>query len=144
MRTSINGIRFIEHNEGFRSSVYRDNTKSAIGYGHDLLPGESFPNGITPQQAANLLIQDLSTKFEPPVNRLAPEANQNQFDALVDFCYNLGPPALATMLHHGLAQVPTQIPAWCYEDVKGVEVKNPDLESRRQSEVQLFNTPVTG
>lgn len=142
MQTSVNGRKFLEANEGLRLSVYNDNGKSAIGYGHDLLPGEVFPNGITQAQADQLLTQDLSTRFEPAVSRLAPQANQNQFDALVDFCYNLGPGDLATMLHHGFDQVPLHIPAWCYKEVNGVEQKDPGLEARRKKEVVLFNTPV--
>ncbi len=142
MQTSSNGIRFLQQNEGFVGHVYDDNGKSAIGYGHDLLPGESFPNGITEDRARSILIEDLSMRFEPVVNHLAPQANQNQFDALVDFCYNLGSGPLATMLHHGFDQAPVQIPAWCYKHVNGVPVKDPGLEARRAKEVQLFNTQV--
>ena len=93
MQTSPSGVRFIESNEGLRLSVYKDVAGyQTIGYGHRLVLPESFPNGVTEPQAARILSQDLSTRFEPAVNRLAPQANQNQFDALVDFCWlNLGP-----------------------------------------------------
>jgi GH24 family phage-related lysozyme (muramidase) len=142
MQTSANGVAFIKSNEGLRLTVYNDDGKACIGYGHDLQSGESFLEGITAEQADAILTTDLRTRFEPPVNRLAPWANQNQFDALVDFCFNLGPARLATMLHHGQAQVPTQMLAWCYGEVDGVEAKSAPLESRRQKEVALFNTQV--
>ena len=144
MQTSPNGIQFIKTNEGFVSLVSNDNGKQVIGYGHDLLPGELalYSHGISEADAETLLTRDLSTRFEPAVSRLAPTANQNQFDALVDFCYNLGPGDLATMLHHGFDQVPTHILAWCYEEKDGVEVKSAGLEARRAKELTLFNTPV--
>ena len=90
MQTSANGVAFIKSNEGLRLTVYNDDGKACIGYGHDLQSGESFLEGITAEQADAILTTDLRTRFEPPVNRLAPWANQNQFDALVDFCFNLG------------------------------------------------------
>jgi lysozyme len=144
MQTSPNGIKFIETNEGFVPLISNDNGRPVIGFGHDLQPWEAidFVAGINTAEAQSLLIKDLSTRFEPAVNRLAPQANQNQFDALVDFCYNLGPGDLATMLHHGFDQVPNHILAWCYEEENGVEVKSAGLEARRAKELTLFKTPV--
>jgi lysozyme len=140
MQTSTDGVLFIENNEGLRLVVYNDKGKPCIGYGHDLLPDERFPNGITAAEATTILLNDLRTRFEPPVNRLAPWANQNQFDALVDFCFNLGPARLATMLHHGQALVSSEMPHWCYEEVDGVEVESSELLARRKKEAALFNS----
>ena len=47
MKTSQNGLNLIEHSEGLSLTVYVDNGKPAIGYGHELLAGESYPDGIT-------------------------------------------------------------------------------------------------
>jgi lysozyme len=82
------------------------------------------------------LQQDVAA-VEGAVNRLAPGVNQNQFDALVDFGFNLGVGALQTMLSHGLDQVPVQIPRWNH--VNGQV--SPGLTARRQAEVDLWNTP---
>ena len=94
MVTSQNGILFIRKNEGVRLSVYNDNGHPAIGYGHDLTQHEIvsgvYVNGITIDQAAALIQADLTARYEPTVNELAPQANQNQFDALVDFVFNAG------------------------------------------------------
>jgi GH24 family phage-related lysozyme (muramidase) len=139
MQLSRNGILFIEKNEGFRPTVYNDNGKKAIGYGHDLLPGESFPNGITQPEAEELLQKD-AEKLYPIIEKLAPQVNQNQFDSLVDFGFNLGVERLEKMLSHGVKWAPVQIPKWCYEEVRGVQVKNPNLEARRLEEVKLFNS----
>ena len=141
--TSQNGILFIRRNEGVRLSIYDDNGHPAIGYGHDLTQPEIFSgvyvNGITIDQAASLLQQDLTARYEPTVNELAPDANQNQFDALVDFAYNLGGGALKQMLAHGWDQVPVQILRWCF--ING-EVSTA-LTARREAEIELFNTPVS-
>lgn len=142
MKTSINGIAFLQGNESLSLTIKRDNKGPMIGYSHDLTPAEiesgMYSNGITRAGASSLLAFDLATRFEPAVNRLAPQANQNQFDALIDFCYNLGPGALATMLHHGFDKVPVSMVAWCYEEINGVEQKSPGLLARRQKEVALF------
>lgn len=139
MQISENGIRFIESFEGFSSKVYNDVGHPAVGYGHDLQPGESFPDGLTQEQAEMLLVSDLDTRFEPSVNALIPDGcTQNQFDALCAFAYNLGVGALQTMVGHGWDQVPEQIPRWSH--VNGVV--SPALTARRQAEVKLFNQGV--
>ena len=91
MQISENGIRFIESFEGFSSKVYNDVGHPAVGYGHDLQPGESFPDGITQPEAEALLIQDVNTRYAPVVNSLiTSDCTQNQFDALVSFTFNEG------------------------------------------------------
>ena len=136
MQISDNGIRFIETNEGFSATVYGDVGHSAIGYGHDLLPGESFPMGVTEAQAEALLTEDVG-KVEAALNPLIPATcTQNQFDALCDFGYNLGCGALKTMLAHGWDQVPEQMLRWDFVDGQ----PNAGVEARRAAEAQLFNT----
>ncbi len=67
---------------------------------------------------------------------LPSDCTQNQFDALIDFGFNLGCEALETMLGHGWDQVPTQILRW---DKAGGQVV-PGLAARRQRELILFQT----
>jgi lysozyme len=90
-------MELLKRSEGFRSRVYRDAAGfPTIGYGHRLHRTESFPNGITEPQASNLLACDVRDA-EQAVQRLVkvPLA-QGQFDALVDFCFNLGAGRLAS------------------------------------------------
>jgi GH24 family phage-related lysozyme (muramidase) len=135
------GLDFIEGNEGFAAFPAPDSGKLAWGYGHDQVLGETPPASITRDAAQALLVKD-AARFEPAVNALIPPGcTQNQFNALLDFCYNEGPAALATMMHHGWDQVLVQLPAWCYEHVKGLPVKSKGLLARRQKEVALFTTP---
>jgi GH24 family phage-related lysozyme (muramidase) len=140
MQISPDGIAFIESNEGFRAAVYDDNGKQAIGYGHDLEPGESYPNGITQPQARQLLLGDLSLVELTLAKNVPPTCTQNQWDALCDFGYNDGVAALKLMLSHGWSEVPQQMLRWEYEDENGVETIDPALEARRQREVSLFNS----
>lgn len=96
MQLSTTGLALLKQSEGFRSRVYLDAAGlPTIGYGHRLLHPESFPDGITEQQAAEILASDVR-EAEQAVRRLVrvPLA-QGQFDALVDFCFNLGQGRLA-------------------------------------------------
>ena len=137
MEISQNGLNLIMQSEGFSATPYDDNGKQCWGYGHDALPGEAVPASITEADAQALLLEDLAPVMNS-VSKLAPLANQNQFDALCDFAYNLGVGALQTMLGHGWDQVPAQIPRWC--NVNGQP--STGLLHRRNAEVALFNTPV--
>ena len=58
-----------------------------IGYGHT--KGVSIGDAITPQQANQLFDDDIAI-FEKEVNRVKRKLTQNQFDALVSFCFNVG------------------------------------------------------
>ena len=136
MQTSANGIAFIKKNEGLVLKAGDDVGHQAIGYGHDLLPGESYPDGITQDQADAILAQDVS-KVDAAMNaqHLSIELNQNQWDALADFCFNCGKGALIQLLAHGIDQVPMQLMRWTHA---GGE-ENAGLKARRESEVELWN-----
>src|SRR5271168_1750960 len=135
---SENGIALVESSEGFSSTVYLDSAGlKTIGWGHKLTNGETFPDGITQEEAEEILKKDLSVA-DAAVSRLVPGANQNQHDALCDFCFNLGRGSLVMLLSHGFDQIPTQLPRWVYAGGK-VE---PGLVKRRAAEVELFNKEV--
>lgn len=139
MTTSENGIAFIKSHEGFAAFEYNDNGHAAIGYGHDLLPNESYPNGISIATAVSILQSDLTNRFEPPLNEYLTQhgitLTQNQFDAWIDFAYNLGTASAITMIAHGVDQVPVQMLRWNH--ING-QVSS-GLTARRQAEVKLWN-----
>lgn len=137
MIISKNGVAFIEKNEGFKARVYSDNGKPCVGYGHDLLPGEAFPNGVTQPQAEAIVIKDVS-KLYPILDKLV--LTQNQFDSLCDFGFNLGGGDLEKLLSHGLKWITTVMPRYCYKEVAGVMVKDSGLIARRAEEVKLFKS----
>lgn len=91
MRMSEAGLDLIRNSEGLRLTAYPDPASGGdpwtIGYGHT--GGIRLGDSITEDQANDYLRQDVS-KFESGVASLAPVTTQGQFDALVDFAYNLG------------------------------------------------------
>lgn len=88
MRTSQRGINLIKQHEGLRLEAYRCPAGIyTIGYGHTA--GVRRGDMIDERRAEQLLADDLK-KFEAVVNRECPGINQNQFDALVSFTFNLG------------------------------------------------------
>ena len=93
MEYSKNGAHLTESFEGLRLTAYADpGTGGApwtIGYGHtglDVHPGLT----ITQEQAEELLMQDIK-KASAAVNaKVTGDITQEEFDALVDFVFNVG------------------------------------------------------
>ena len=90
MKISERGINFIQHFEGFYSKPYYCPAGVlTIGFGTVIKKG-MYVDGITKEQATELMMNELN-KNERSINRLIKvELNQNQFDALCSFVYNLG------------------------------------------------------
>jgi lysozyme len=97
VKLSVEGLQLIKQQEGFRSRTYLDVAGfPTIGYGHRLIHPGSFPDGISEAEAAEILASDVRDA-EQAVERLVKVAlTQGQFDALVDFCFNLGSGRLAS------------------------------------------------
>ena len=91
MDISQNGINLIKKYEGCRLKAYKPVATEkyfTIGYGHygaDVRQGMT----ITQAQADAFLKKDCAASVKA-VNALGKPFNQNQFDALVSFCYNCG------------------------------------------------------
>jgi lysozyme len=88
MKASQLAYSIIRTYEGLRLTAYLcPNDKWTIGYGHtrNVKPGDV----ITKAKAEELLIEDVA-EVEVLVNKLALKVNQNQFDAIVSFVFNLG------------------------------------------------------
>jgi len=88
------------------------------------------------------LSQDLNW-FENEINYRVKNINQNQFDALVSFVFNIGGHAFreSTLLKKLNAgeydQVPDQLRRWIYSGGKVVK----GLINRREKEIERWNTP---
>ena len=90
MKTSKNGIELIKQFEGCRLNAYQCAAGVwTIGYGHTA--GVKKGQVITAAQAENFLKKDLIS-FEKKVEKYDSvyHWNQNQFDALVSFAFNIG------------------------------------------------------
>lgn len=95
MKTSQNGINLIKRFEGCKLTAYKCPAGVwTIAYGHTA--GVYSGMKITQQQADEFLKQDLVV-YENHVNNLNRSFNQNEFDALVSFCYNCGAGSLQTL-----------------------------------------------
>lgn len=138
---SIAGLELTKSFESCRLTAYRDSGGVwTIGFGHT---GEDVHPGllITQAQADALLIQDMQVAVNA-VNRLVTVSlNQNQFDALVDFTFNLGEGTLARstllrVLNAGnYDDAADDLLVWDHVDGQVVA----GLLRRRRAEQDLFN-----
>ncbi|MFJ5378144.1 lysozyme [Pectobacterium sp. CHL-2024] len=100
MQISANGINLIKRFEGCELAAYPDVVGVwTIGYGWTQpVDGKPIRRGMTIDAAtADRLLKTGVVQYEQAVNQLVKvEINQNQFDALVSFTYNLGTRSLST------------------------------------------------
>jgi lysozyme len=140
------GLALTEQFEGCRLTAYQDQVGVwTIGYGHT---GPEICAGmaITLEQAEALLAKDVSNAAAF-VNRVVMvEVTQEEFDALVDFVFNLGAGSFAQstllrVLNAGnFAAAATQFALW---DRAGGSVVA-GLLRRRQAETALFTEGQAG
>lgn len=140
MQYSKSGLSLTQSFEGCKLSAYQDlGGVWSNGYGntHGVVPGST----ITAAQAVIDLDANIQNSVNA-VNRLVPiQLTQGQFDALVDFVFNLGINAFAnsTMLAlirvGAIAEAADEFEKW--DHVGGVEVAG--LLRRRKAEEAEFN-----
>lgn len=146
MRTSERGIELIKQFEGFSPTVYVCPAgKKTVGYGHVVRKNETFDNPLTESEATQLLIEDLSRRYEPPVLAMVEVAlSQNQFDALVSFVYNVGAAnfesstLLRKLNHDDYTGAADEFLRWTKATVGGVKKELAGLVRRRNAERDLF------
>lgn len=141
---SANGLALTESFEGLELKAYQDSVGVwTIGYGHT---GTDVHSGltITEDQASILLAADVAWAVTCVNKSVKSAINQNQFDALVDFtfnlgCANLGQSTLLRMLNaSNFEGAANEFLRW--NKAGGKVLKG--LMRRRQAEMDLFNTPV--
>lgn len=140
---SENGLNLIKSFEGCKLTAYKclpTEKYYTIGYGHygsDVTPGMK----ITEEQAEELLAQDCKKAIKN-VNSFMSKYNfnQNQFDALVSFAFNVG--SINQLTASGtrtLEQISSKITA--YNKSGGRVILG--LVKRRAKEKELFDTPTS-
>jgi lysozyme len=142
MELSAAGLELAKQFEGFRERVYLDVAGfPTVGYGHRLLHPDSFPNGLNESQALDILAHDVRDA-EQAVKRLVKVTlTQGQFDALVDFVFNLGQGKLAAStllknLNAGQYEAAAQqLLLWDHAGAK----ENSNLKARRAAESRLWH-----
>lgn len=135
---SPNGMSLLKIREGVRYKAYKD-TKGiwTIGVGHT---GPEVKEGLvwTDNQVNQAFMHDIQWAVDS-INGVNAVLNQNQFDALVSFVFNIGANAFATstmkrLLDKGkYAEAATQFDRW---------VIPKEITSRRMSEKAQFLQPV--
>jgi len=139
-------VNLIKKYEGFRSKPYLCPANvPTIGYGNTFYEDKrkvtlNDPE-ITEERAVQLLKFTLKA-FEQYVDSYCrDDINQHQFDALVDFCYNVGPQNLKTstlLKKVNLNPIDESIKLEFSKWVKGGGKTLPGLVKRRQSESDLY------
>jgi lysozyme len=138
-QTSAEGVALIKKFEGCELEAYQCSANVwTIGYGHTR--GVEDGDSCSQEDAERMLVEDLE-EFEGYVNDIVEcPLEQNQFDALVAWTYNLGPTNLreSTLLirlnEEDYNDVPTQIRRWNKAGGKVLD----GLVRRREAEALLF------
>lgn len=133
MHISEKGLRLIKNFEGCRLTAYKCSAGIwTIGWGHTA--GVKQGMTITQKQADDMLKTDLVV-YENHVKSLKREFNQNEFDALVSFCYNCGIGSLKTLCKNRTnAQIAEAL--LLYNKAGGRVLEG--LNRRRKAERELF------
>ena len=150
---SAKGIEMIKGFEGFRAAMYNDPVgHCTIGYGTLLHQGncnghaseQPFLNGISKEQASALLLEE-ANGFQRIINdTVKVELNQNQYDSLISFIYNIGAGSFkqSTLLKElnkkNYTAVPGEMRKWTKGRVDGQLVDLPGLVKRRNVEADVF------
>jgi lysozyme len=155
---SSKGIALIKQFEGCCLTIYDDQAGyPSIGIGHLLTRTENVSGkiwisgapyviyyGLTEELCIELLKQDLQVPVDTVNQVVRVPLNQNQFDAMVSFVFNVGctrfrNSAILQAINAGrLDQVPRQLRLWIYVNDK----ISKGLQNRREAEIKLWNTPV--
>lgn len=139
MTPSENCYSLTKKSEGCRLRAYQDTGGVwTIGYGHT---GGVRPNQQITQQMADTLLKHDMEYAATVVNEHALPCTQNQFDALVDFVFNVGP---TQFLHSTLfrlhkageyTKAAAEFPKWKFDNGKVIE----GLVVRRKAEQELYS-----
>ncbi|EDV0638068.1 lysozyme [Salmonella enterica subsp. enterica] len=139
MKVSDNGRAFIRAHEGVKLAAYQDGGGVwTIGYGHTR--GVKQRQVINHEQADEFLDSDLHQVESCISERVTVPLNQNQFDALGSFVFNVGRQAfsdstLLKKLNEGNYRAAAdQFTRWVYNNDQFVQ----GLYNRRVAERDLF------
>lgn len=147
---SPNGIKQLKFLEGERLDVYLDQANiPTVGVGHKVLQSDNLNVGdtITQTRSDQFLTRDLLTAKKTVNNYVNVPLNQNQFDALVSFVFNIGVDKFrrSTLLNrlndYDYQGALAEFSRWKYatDQGTGAKIELPGLVNRRRYEQDLFN-----
>ena len=147
MKISRNGLYLIESFEGFRAkAVSLPDGRYTIGFGHAATAREGMV--INREQAEQLLLWDLIPVEEAVRSLVHAPINQNQFDALVSFIFNIGiekfkESDILKYLNQGqMVNAAMAMNLWRRSIINGREILVDALIRRRAHEIAMFLEPV--
>ena len=138
---SEEGLNLTKNFEGLRLRAYQDCADVwTIGYGHT---GSDVHEGrnISQTEADDLLKQDVRAAVEAVNRAVTAKITQSQFDALADFCFNMGERRLlgSTLLRYvnagNFIAAANQFGMW----VHAAGRVQAGLVKRRQAEAEMFS-----
>lgn len=147
MIVSKNGLDLIKKFESFKSKPYLcPSEKATIGFGSTYYPDGTKvtlqDKEITEEKACEILEYIANKDFANNINKVVKvPLNQNQFDALVSFAYNIGnvnfnSSTLLKWLNQGFYnEASMQLLRW--DKSKGLPLSG--LTKRRKAEKELFD-----
>lgn len=143
MNISQAGINLIKKYEGCSLTAYKDLSGVwTIGYGWTgKVGGKTIVSGMKiDQETAEKLLVDNLYQYEKKVEKYASKYhfNQNQFDALVSFAYNIG--SIDQLTANGTRTIAQIKEHWAAYNKAGGKVVQ-GLVNRRKDELTLFNRP---
>lgn len=138
---SLAGVNLLKELEGCKNMPYKDSAGlPTVGIGHLITSSDKFTYPLTNEKIMEIFRKDIK-RFENSVNSAVKTTiNQNQFEALVCFCYNIGEGAFAqsTLLKlinlSKFTEAAEQFGRWKYaggQVIKGLSI-------RRDKEKTLF------
>ena len=135
--------------EGFRAKAAQlDDGRWTVGYGHTATAREGAE--ITEADAEALLLYDLIQAAHAVNEHVFAPLNQNQFDALVSFAFNIGPrsfkssPTVRRLNEGRMLEAALAMELWRKADLEGERIVIDALVRRRATEKALFLKPVDG
>jgi lysozyme len=167
MKIAENGINLIKLSEGCSSKVKNKNiilneqdiknnilvypyycsaNHLTIGWGNRIkddkgnwIYGESFENGLKVEECLKMFISSLKQYEDMIIRWLKVKINQNQFDALVCFCYNIpkGAKSIIEIINDNGNSILIQKTWLKYCKIGNIESQG--LLKRRKKELELFN-----
>jgi len=150
-KTGNKGIDLIKSFEGFKSKPYKCSAGvPTIGYGATFYPFTNKKVSLQDKEISELeaveLLQNMLTGYEKSVDSFCrDDINQNQFDALVSFAYNLGSNSLKTSTLLKKVNLNPNDESIKLEFMKWVKAGGKTLKGlvrRREAEANLYFTPI--
>jgi lysozyme len=142
-------VELIKRFEGYRMKAAQlPDGRWTLGYGHTLTARGGA--SVSEQDAEALLLYDLITVAHAVNENVYTPLNQNQFDALVCFAFNIGTEnfirsGVLRRLNEGSPlQAACAMEMWRKADFEGERIVIDALVRRRSAEKALFLTPTDG